>query len=142
AAFSGSVIGPLETARVAFGGNAWMASKGFAPQRVDVSVTANGFPNPSAAQLRVSGALDGAGIALRADLDKARHVSASAKWKSLDMQGEASLAKKSGTLKLALKDLNDLSSFLGTRLTGSLNADARSDGSWDRIVIALDSDVN
>lgn len=129
ASFSGSVVGPFAAARTTFGGNAWMASKGFAQQRVDIALTADGFPNPSAAQLRVSGNLDGAGVSMHADLDKSRHVTASAKWKSLDAQGEASLARKAGTLKLALKDLGDLSSFLDTKLAGSLNAALEFNGS-------------
>jgi translocation and assembly module TamB len=128
ASFSGSVTGPIESALVTGSGTAMAASKGHAPQRIVFDIRSSGFPDPSSAQIRAQGSLDGSRISITGDLvtqAKDRNAKFAASWKSLRASGDIALpraAPMSGNAKLELARLADLASFVGTKLAGSANA--------------------
>ncbi|HSM96209.1 MAG TPA: translocation/assembly module TamB domain-containing protein [Rhizomicrobium sp.] len=125
---TGHVTGPLETAHLQMSGGGDLASRGFAPQRIGISLQATGFPGPSSARVRVGGRLDNASIAIAGDLTSghgSRNTKLSADWKSLNARADVTLANggaASGKAALELGRLSDLAGFIGTALDGSLSA--------------------
>jgi translocation and assembly module TamB len=126
--FSGTIAGPLETVLITGSGSANMASRGNALQRIVFDARASGLPDPSSAQIRAQGSLDGSPITVSGDLvtqGKDRSAKFIASWKSLRANANFVLprgAPVSGNAKLELTRLADVASFFGTKLAGSASA--------------------
>ncbi|HEY0281353.1 MAG TPA: hypothetical protein VGC27_01880, partial [Rhizomicrobium sp.] len=126
----GGATGPIETAAVSIGGNADLARKGFARQRVTVNWQSAGLPMPSNARLSVSGRFDNAPLAVNAVLggvlERTAHLTA--RWKSLDANADFALSEggaATGKGGITLKRLADFAAFTGSDLAGSANAELR-----------------
>lgn len=128
-ALKGTANGPSDRIEVAANGDALMASRGFARQRLAIELKAAGLPALSQATLAVGGRLDGAPLSLRAAVtgNSTRHATLAAAWRSLNAKANLSLAANGaldGTAGLALMRLADLAALTGTGLSGAAEASA------------------
>lgn len=123
----GDANGPLATAALRARGSAQIATKGFAQQQVTIEMEAAGLPAPNAGRLDVRGRLNGAPLAVQANLTskQARRLALTARWKSLDASGDITLPENApitGQMRLAVRQLADIAVFTGTQITGTVNA--------------------
>jgi translocation and assembly module TamB len=146
---TGYVRGPLDTARAQLSGGGSLASKGFARQRIGLSLQTVGLLNPSSAHIRVNGNFDEAPLSIDGELIASgdadtRRAKLSADWKSLTARADVALAKDGaarGKIVLALKRLSDLASIVGTALQGSLHAgvDFKPEGTGSRALLRAEA---
>lgn len=143
ASLTATLTGPRKSASVKASGTANIASKGFARQRIGFSFGADGLPNPSTAQIRAGGHLDGAAISVDgtvATTGKTRTAKLAATWKSLQARADFKLPPNGdviGRADIELQRLSDLATFIGTKLEGSIKAvvDAQMRGGKSRAAI-------
>jgi len=125
-ALTGDVSGPLGKAALTAGGAASMATKGFARQRIAITLAAQDLPALTRARLALDGQLDKAPLTLHATLngDKTRQVALDAKWRSLTAKADLSIAQSlvSGSARIALGQLADMVVFTGQTMQGAANA--------------------
>lgn len=125
---SARVQGPMESAETRIAGNASLASSGFARQRIELTAQASGFPRPSSGQVRITGALNGASVAIRGDLTRKKGgvaAVASAVWKSLRASGDFTLPEggaAAGRGSIDVRELADLAPLLGLKIKGALSS--------------------
>jgi translocation and assembly module TamB len=124
-ALTGDVSGPLGKAALTASGSANMATKGFARQRIAITLAAQDLPALTKARLALDGQLDRAPVALHATLngDKSRRVAVDAKWRSLAAKADLSIAQSqvSGNARIALGQLADIAAFTGQAMQGTAN---------------------
>ncbi|HEY8948104.1 MAG TPA: translocation/assembly module TamB domain-containing protein [Rhizomicrobium sp.] len=138
-----TLTGPTTSATIKANGSANIASNGFARQRIGFSLGIDGLPNPSTAQIRAGGALDGAPLSLDGALattGKIRNAKLAADWKSLHAHADLKLPPNgdvTGRVDIALKRLSDLTNFIGTRLEGSLTATVDADTRGGKSLAAI-----
>lgn len=123
----GDANGPLATAALRARGNAQIATKGFAQQPITIELEASGLPAPRAGRLNVQGRLNGAPLAVQANLNGAgaRQLALTARWKSLDAAADIALpenAPVTGKARLAVRQLADIAVFTGAQMTGAASA--------------------
>jgi translocation and assembly module TamB len=130
-ALSGHIMGPLGSAAITAHGDASIASKGFTPERIGIDVRATGFPRPGTAQVRIAGRLDGSPVSIDGDLTKTGNEQGAklkADWKSVHVNTDVVLPRSrvaTGVIAIQVGRLEDLASFVGTRLAGTLVATTR-----------------
>ncbi len=147
AQFRGTVAGIPAQALVDLSGDADMASRGFARQRITLRARATGLPNPKNARVTADGKLDGADLALAADWTAkgtGHDAKLSLDWKSLTSQAAITLPQKgplAGHVALDAKDLNDLATFTGLAMRGNLHATGDLSGANGKQSVALHLDA-
>ncbi len=125
----GSANGPLERAALSVGGDAQLATKGFARQKVTIDLKATGLPVPEDGRLSMTGRLNGAPLMLQAALaqGRARRATLQARWKSLNANADIAVPQQgglSGKASLALARLTDIAVFTGREIAGAAQATA------------------
>ena len=124
----GTVAGLPAQALLDLSGSADMASRGFSPQRIALRARATGLPNPANARITADGRLDDARLALAADWTAksgGHDAKLSLDWKSLTSRAAITVPQKgplAGRIALDATDLNDLATFMGFAMGGSLHA--------------------
>jgi translocation and assembly module TamB len=147
AQFRGTVAGIPAQALVDLSGDADMASRGFARQRIGLRARATGLPNPANARVTANGKLDGADLALAVDWTAkgtGHDARLSLDWKSLTSRAAITLPQKgplAGHVALDAKDLNDLAAFTGLAMRGSLHATGDLSGAKGKQSVALHLDA-
>jgi translocation and assembly module TamB len=126
-AMRGDANGPLATAALRARGTAQIATKGFAQQQITIEMEASGLPAPRAGRLNVQGRLNGAPLAVQANLNgkAARQLALTARWKSLEASGDVALpenAPVTGRIRFAVGQLADVAIFTGAQIMGTTNA--------------------
>lgn len=150
AMLSGTAVGPLDTAQLHATGSAKMASRGFARQHVGLVLQAQGLSNPVSARLRAQGSLDNARISIDADLaaapnGKAKNAKLVAQWKSLNTHAAITLPHAgpvTGNAKVAVKNIADFASFIGSKIAGNLNAAIELKAHGTRSAAAVQAQAN
>jgi len=124
-ALAGEVNGPLGKAVLGASGSANMATKGFARQRIAITLAAQDLPALTKARLALDGQLDKAPVKLQATLtgDKTKQIGVDGKWRSLTAKAELSIAQSqvSGSARIALGQLADIAVFTGQAMQGAAN---------------------
>ncbi len=124
----GTVAGIPAQALIDLSGDADMASRGFARQRIALRARAIGLPNPANARVTADGKLDGANLTLAADWatkGTGHDAKLALDWKSLTSRAAISLPQKgplAGHVALDAKDLSDLTTFANLAMGGHLHA--------------------
>lgn len=140
---SGRVTGPLNRALLQLDGGGDLASKGFTQQHVNMSVHAEGLPQPSSAALKVRGRFDDAALALDAAFASlGDHPSANLKadWKSVHVQADILSPfgpHPAGHALLDVQALTDLAPFVPGPIKGGLHLamDLKGAGEDDRLTV-------
>jgi translocation and assembly module TamB len=127
-ALRGSVNGPLERAAVSASGDARLATRGFARQKVAIDLKATGFPLGEG-KLSLTGRLNGAPLALQAALTQgdARRAALTARWKSLNAKADIAMPENGGLrgqANLTLARLADIAVFSGSQIAGAAKGSA------------------
>jgi translocation and assembly module TamB len=131
AALSGQVTGPVAKALVTASGSADMASKGFARERVDISLHAVGLPQPASAKFTARGRFDKAPLTLNAAVTgrgAARAVALAGDWKSLALRADVAMPESgamTGQGTLDLKSVGDLEPFTAVAARGAMHLAAK-----------------
>jgi translocation and assembly module TamB len=120
----GTASGPIDNSALSAAGDAVLATRGFARQRVNVAFKAEGLPRLGNAALTLDGRLDDAPLALHATLNggKTRRAELNARWLSLDATAHVIIGAGNtltGDARLALARLADITAFTGVELSGS-----------------------
>ena len=123
----GNANGQIGQAKVSVSGGASLATRGFARQRVNIELQAEGVPGLRAGRLAMNGRLDGAPLVFRSTLngDKTRRANLTARWKSLDVKADIAIGENSalsGKAVLGLRQLTDVAVFTGVAVTGAADA--------------------
>jgi translocation and assembly module TamB len=124
---NGTATGPLQDAALSAGGSAILATRGFARQRVNIDLKANGLPSLRDARLSLDGRLDNAPVLLRATLSggRPRQTQLIARWLSFSANAGITMGADgalTGKAQLALGKLTDINAFTGVPLSGAANA--------------------
>ena len=143
----GTVAGIPAQALIDLNGDADMASRGFARQRIVLQARATGLPSPTKARVTADGKLDGANFKLAADWTakgSAHNADLALDWKSLTSRAVLTVSQKgplAGHVSLDAKDLNDLASFTGVAMRGHLHAtgDLKGEGTKQSVALHLDA---
>jgi translocation and assembly module TamB len=127
-ALRGSANGPLERAVLSAGGDAQLATRGFARQKIAIDLKATGLP-PRAGNLSLTGRFNGAPLTLQAALtqDNMRRATLTARWKSLNAKADIAIPEKAGLrgqANLTLARLADIAVFTGRQLAGAMQGSA------------------
>lgn len=146
-AMRGDANGPLATAALRARGNAQIATKGFTQQQIAIEMEASGLPAPRAGRLDVRGRLNGAPLAVQANLSgkEARQLALTARWKSLDASGDVALPENApitGKMRVAVRQLADIAVFTGTQITGAANAAIQLTANRGKTDAQLTADLN
>jgi len=124
-ALTGDLRGPLGKAAFTADGSAVMATRGFARQRIAITLAADDLPALRGARLALEGQLDKAPVALHATLtgDKEKRVALDAKWRSLTAKADLLIAQTqvAGNARIALGQLADIAVFTGQAMQGTAN---------------------
>jgi translocation and assembly module TamB len=124
-ALTGDLRGPLSKAALTANGSAFVATRGFARQRIGITLAADDLPALKRARLALEGQLDQAPVALHATLtgDKAKRVALDARWRSLTAKADLSIAQSlvAGNARIALGQLGDIAVFTGQAIQGTAN---------------------
>lgn len=127
--FAATVSGALDRAEAKVLGSVLAASQGFAPQRVDYSMHAEGLPDLRLVQAAAQGRFDNAPVTLKADYSaspgKSGQATLTARWKSLAANARMVVDRRSsatGAAHVTVGSLSDFSSLAGTKLTGRVDA--------------------
>jgi translocation and assembly module TamB len=120
----GTTSGPIDNSALSAAGDAVLATRGFARQRVNMVLKAEGLPRLGNAALTLDGRLDDAPLALHATLTdgKTRKAGLNARWRSLDATADVIIGAGNtltGNARLGLGRLIDISAFIGTEMSGS-----------------------
>ncbi|MCP5412620.1 MAG: translocation/assembly module TamB domain-containing protein [Alphaproteobacteria bacterium] len=138
----GTINGAPGEAEVKASGAAMMAATGFPLHRIGLDLAAKGLP-PSSARLSMNGNLNDGPLRLVAALAKSRQVTLNANWKSLEAGGALTLADDKrgmhGDLHLAVAQLDDLSPFAGSALSGALETKIVMTASGRKSDVAFDA---
>jgi len=123
-ALKGSATGPIHDASFTVGGAAVLATQGFARQRVSIGVKAEGLPAAKSASLTLDGRLNNAPLAMQATLTgtKTRQAKLTAHWRSWAADAAVAIggdSNLSGTVRMAVRNLSDITPFVGTPLQGA-----------------------
>jgi translocation and assembly module TamB len=119
----GTVNGPLGKETLSAGGSALLATTGFARQRVDITLQAEGLSALQNAKLLLDGRLDDAPLLLQANW-RNRHAGLAARWRSLDAKGGVDVGKDnslSGRIQLGLRRLADIAILTGQEMEGAVD---------------------
>ena len=142
-ALRGSASGPLARAALSAGGDAQLATKGFARQKVAIDLKATGLP-PRDGKLSLTGRFNGAPVTLLAALtqDGTRRAALTARWKSLNAKADIAMPENAGLrgqANLTLARLADIAVFTGNRIAGAAQGKAtfRPDGTKTRMATQL-----
>ncbi|HKB95510.1 MAG TPA: translocation/assembly module TamB domain-containing protein, partial [Rhizomicrobium sp.] len=123
----GTANGQMGQAKLSVSGRTSLATKGFARQRVNIDLQAEGLPGLRAGRLTMDGRLDSAPLILRAALkgDRTRQANLTARWRSLDAKADIAIGENSalsGKAVLGLRQLADIAVFTGATVTGAADA--------------------
>lgn len=125
---SGQVTGPVEKALVTASGSMDMAPRGFARERVNLTLRAVGLPRPDSGTLQARGRFAKSPLALSATLSGRNDVRITGDWKSAALRANLALPASgaiTGRATLDVQSLGDLSLFTAVSATGALHLDAR-----------------
>ena len=125
---SGQVTGPVEKALVTASGGMDMAPRGFARERVNLTLRAVGLPRPASGTLQARGRFAKSPLALSATLSGRNDVRITGDWKSAVLRANLALPANgaiTGRATVDVQSLGDLSLFTGVSGTGALHLDAR-----------------
>lgn len=120
----GNVNGPLGKENLSASGSASLATPGFARQRVNIALQANGLSSLQEAKLNLDGRLDDAPLLVRAAWRK-QQANLIGHWRSMDAKANIQVGKNTaltGQARLTLQQLADLAVFTGQAIEGSLEA--------------------
>ena len=89
----GAANGPIDNATLSAGGNAVLATKGFARQRVNIELKADALPRIGNVTLALDGRLDDAPLAIHVAVNgaKARQARLNAHWRSFDARADINI---------------------------------------------------
>lgn len=125
---SGQVIGPVEKALVTASGRMDMAPRGFARERVNITLRAVGLPRPASGTLQARGRFAGSPLALSATLSGGNAMRITGDWKSADLRANLALPARgaiTGRATVDVQSFGDLSLFTGVPGSGALHVAAR-----------------
>ena len=123
----GIANGSIDNAALSAGGDAVLATRGFARQRVNIDLKVENLPRLDNAVLVLDGRLDDAPLAVHLALNgnKTRQVKLNARWRSLDARADINIGAGNalaGKAHLALRQVADLTALTGVKLSGAAEA--------------------
>ena len=126
----GQVRGPWQTARLEATGVANVGTPTIAPQRIDISANATGFPRTERGTFTAQGRFDDAPVSLGGELARTRDGLRAAvdrgTWKSLNARADITILDHgalTGNATLRFAELGDLSRLAGAPIDGNAEAE-------------------
>ncbi|MBV9330920.1 MAG: hypothetical protein JOZ55_05140, partial [Alphaproteobacteria bacterium] len=130
-ALHGTVLGKPENFAFTLGASGSAATRGYAPEPIEVSLRANGLPSRPQGQVDVSGRLDRSPLRIEGRFDGSKNAPTkvdipTADWRSLKMNANLVLTPSgrpmTGKSSLSVGELGDLGALIGVAMRGSVTA--------------------